>query len=90
MIVACGETAGFEWTVESSGAEDETGVVTSRIVGDPLNLLGRINPVDFQRTLTVGRENKQYGLTISSINWLPLTVNGLDWEGQLFNRTRRI
>lgn len=89
IIVSCGQSLGFTWKLDAYGST-LTGVESSRIVGAFDNLLGVNTPTDFVRSVPVGRENKQYSLTLGAINWLPFTVDSVDWEGQLFNRTRRL
>jgi hypothetical protein len=38
----------------------------------------------------IGRESREYRLTISPYRWAPLTIANIEWTGQYFNNARRI
>lgn len=60
-----------------------------RILGDPNNVIG-IEPISTgQYNIPIGRETRQYDLTISARRWYPLTVTAIEWVGQFFNRVQR-
>lgn len=41
-------------------------------------------------TVPVGREARDYRLTVGTYLWAPLTITTVEWVGQYFNRTRRV
>jgi hypothetical protein len=41
-------------------------------------------------TVPIGRETRDYRLTIESYLWAPLTIKAIEWQGQLFYRARRL
>lgn len=51
----------------------------------------RLNPVETVKlTVPVGRQTKDYRLTMGSVLWAPLTIAAVEWTGQYFNNTRRV
>lgn len=38
----------------------------------------------------IGRESRDYRLSVGAYLWAPLTIVGVEWTGQYFNRTRRV
>ena len=38
----------------------------------------------------IGREARDYRLTLGAYLWAPLTIASAEWTGQYFNRTRRV
>lgn len=89
LVVSCSESLGFDWVLTSDGTTT-SGTELSRVVGDPGNILGVYIPTDFSRSIPIGRDNKRYTVQLSAMSWLPLTIDNVDWEGQLFNRVRRL
>lgn len=89
VVVAFKDSTGFDSTV---GYMDQVFTVTTfngRILGDPTNVIG-IEPISTgQHNVPVGRETRQYVLTLMGRKWFPLTVTALEWVGQFFNRTQR-
>jgi hypothetical protein len=41
-------------------------------------------------TIPVGRETREYRLTLQSYLWAPLTLKAIEWMGQLLYRSRRL
>lgn len=89
FIVAFKESTGFTWTIDYRDAVTSSVTFNGRILGDPDNLVG-IEPISTgQHSLPVGREARQFDLTISARRWFPFTVTALEWSGQFFNRVNR-
>lgn len=91
FIVSLADTAGVMFEVTPKGGTpvikgDYNGRELSRSTAE----LG-IQPVakEAEVPFIVGMENTQFTYTIRSRNWLPLTVVGVTWVGQLFSNTRR-
>jgi hypothetical protein len=41
-------------------------------------------------SVPVGRETREYRLTLQSYLWAPLTIKAVEWQGQLMYRSRRL
>jgi hypothetical protein len=41
-------------------------------------------------SIPIGRETREYRLTLESYLWAPLTIKSVEWIGQLFYRARRL
>lgn len=60
-----------------------------RVLGLPNNLVGR-QPTESGRTsVFIGRDSREYSLTLAANNWRPLTLTSIQWEGQWFYNIRR-
>lgn len=98
MIVAFLKSTGFSWTVNRRGApsgapEDSSGVTegefNGRLTGAGASLIGQEPITTGQHSLCIGREARQYDLTLRARKWFPLTITALEWVGQFLNRTQR-
>lgn len=89
MTVAMANSSGFVADVVVNGQVVDSMSFNGRVIGDTNNLIG-VEPVGTdKKTVPIGRETNQYTLKLSARKWLPLTVAGLEWSGQFFNRTQR-
>lgn len=88
-VLAFKESSGFSWTVTYRNAVVSDAEFSGRILGDPTNAIGREPVSTGQFSIPIGRESRQYQLTVFARKWLPLTVTGLEWVGQWFNRVQR-
>lgn len=88
VIVSTAKSSGFDSTVASSSSTINASF-NGRVIGDPNNILGRVPITDAQWPVPVGREIRDYRLTIKARLWHPLTITLLEWVGQAFNRTQR-
>jgi hypothetical protein len=96
IIVAFKDSSGFSWETKYRGQTDSSveylgSSITfgGRLLGDPNNIIG-VEPVTTgQYSVPIGRETRQYTLSLSARAWHPLTVTGLEWSGQFFNRVNR-
>ena len=90
IAVAVTDTGGMECWVEWAGSVTTSLRFTGRILGSQANLIGRQPIVSTSLTCPVGKEVKACKYTLAAINWLPLTINSIDWTGQSFFNTRRV
>lgn len=88
LLVTFRQSSGFVSQVISSVGTQEH-VFNGRILGDPSNIIGQEPVTDFQQTVPIGRETREYRLKLAARKWLPFTVTAIEWVGQLFNRTQR-
>lgn len=89
FLLAFKEATGFSWVLNYKGTEGDVTNFNGRIVGDANNLVG-VEPISTgQYSIPVGRETRQFSLTISARRWFPLTITALEWSGQFFNRVQR-
>lgn len=88
-IVAFKDSIGFVSNLNYRNQVVSEVEFNGRILGDPNNVIG-IEPISTgQYTIPVGRETRQYELTISARRWYPLTITAIEWTGQFFNRVQR-
>lgn len=88
-VVAFKESSGFRWTISYRNLVVADTEFSGRLLGDPANRIG-VEPISTgQFSIPVGRETRQYQLTIFARKWLPLTITGVEWVGQWFNRVQR-
>lgn len=71
------------------GSTTLTRVFNGRILGSPVNQIGKVAVTDADHSVGVGRETREYTMTLKSKLWHPLTITGIEWIGQSFNRTPR-
>lgn len=90
ISVSVAQTGGIVGTVTTSGGTKETMRNLARVLGFGNNLVGRQPYSDYTASMLVGREVRECTYTLSSINWLPLTVTAIEYTGQLFNNAKRI
>jgi hypothetical protein len=89
LVMAFKNSTGFAWSLTYRDEVVTDVTFNGRILGDPTNVIG-IEPIATgQHNIPVGRETRQYDLTISARRWYPLTVTALEWSGQFFNRVQR-
>ena len=89
FTLAFKQSTGFDWVLNYRDAVETEVTFNGRILGDPENVIG-IEPVSTgQHTVPVGREARQFELTVKARKWYPLTVTALEWSGQFFNRVQR-
>ncbi|MCL5460289.1 hypothetical protein M3M33_16750, partial [Loigolactobacillus coryniformis] len=78
-IIAFRESVGFDWSLSYRDAVVTEVSFNWRIMGDPTNVIG-IEPVATgQHNIPVGRETRQYDLTIKARKWYPFTVTAIEW-----------
>lgn len=62
----------------------------ARVVGSPSNVVGTEPIETYTQSVPIGHANAEYEVTFKSRKWLPLTITGMDWIGQFFNRVQRL
>lgn len=87
LLSAYKESSGLAWSIAHNNTTTDN-VFNGRIIGGT-NILG-VEPITTgQQSIPVGRETRDYSLTISSRKWCPLNITAIEWSGQFFNRTQR-
>lgn len=98
MIVAFKDSVGFAWdllhkgttvSIDGENAGQISDEFNGRLVGVPVSAINSEPIGTGEYTIPIGKETRQYELTIKARKWFPLTVTGLAWIGQWFNRTQR-
>ncbi len=84
------DTGGVLGFVTRNGVERQALTFEARVIGDSDNLLARQPLHTGQVRLGIGAEARDCSWTLRTVDWLPLTVSGVDWTGQHFNRVRRV
>lgn len=84
-LLAVADTGGLEAAIG-----DAVQVFNGRVVGAPANLVGRAPRATAEISVPIGRERREYTLTIRTRNWQPLSITAVAWVGQLFNRPPRL
>lgn len=82
------DSSGIEATVTAGGMSSDY-TFNSRILGSISNLIGIVPITSSIHTVGIGRETREYNITLSALKWYPLSVVGIEWTGQSFNRTPR-
>lgn len=83
-------SGGLEGFVEFSGRRKQAVRFEGRTLTRTTNLVGRTPIVDAGVKLPVFHEVRECQVGFRALNWLPLTVAGIEWKGQFFNNLRRI
>lgn len=81
-LVTVSDTQRFSYSVNGVVA-DHTGIVE----GDTI---GTVQLRDKQVSVPIGKETRAYSWQVTASEWLPLTITGIEYVGQYFNRAQRI
>lgn len=73
----------------TTGGVTENYPFNGRVLGDVLNTIGTVPVTSGIHTAPVGRETREYKMTITSRRWFPFRIAGMSWTGQSYNRTPR-
>jgi hypothetical protein len=73
----------------TSGEATEDYAFNARVLGDILNTIGKVPISSTIHSIPVGRETREYSMTIKSRKWFPFTLVNMEWTGQSYNRTPR-
>ena len=82
------ESSGVTATVVTGGTAANY-TFNARVLGNPLNQIGIIPVVNSIHSVGIGRETREYSITLSALKWYPFALVGVEWTGQSFNRTPR-
>ena len=88
ILLSVMETGGVSVIVEFSNNTRVQKQFDGRTLGRGTNLVGRAPIVTTTVNAPVGREIRECKVTVAANKWLPLTVTGMEWTGQWFNRRR--
>lgn len=88
-LVSYKDSSGFVSEVTTSNGT-ETQQFNARVTGSVSNIIGRTVIADDTTSVAIGHETREYEIKLKSINWLPLTLDSVEWVGQFFNRIRRL
>lgn len=89
LLLAFKESIGFTWLLNYRNQVTSENSFNGRVLGDPGNVVG-VEPISTgQKSIPVGRETRDYTLTIKARKWHPLTITAIEWVGQFFNRVQR-
>jgi len=89
LLLALAKSAGIIVDITARLATN-TLEYNARIVGNPGNVVGEEAIGTYTQSVPIGHANEEYIVTFKSRRWLPLTLTGMDWVGQFFNRTQRL
>lgn len=86
FTLAVDETGGFDSFTEYRGNVAQNTGFSARTLNLPSSTLG-IQPLSSGNvTIPIGKETREFRLTITSKRWLPVTITSLQWTGQSFRR----
>lgn len=88
-VLSFEDSSGFTWDVVTADRTD-TYEFNGYLLGVPGSDIGRTPVTTGQAGLAIGREARGYTLVIRSRDWFPLSITGMEWIGQFFNRTARV
>ena len=90
MDVTVADTGALDAFIELPDREAVTPGFDGRLLTRKGNLAGRSPMVNRTVKIPVFKEIRDYKLRLEARDWLPLTITGVEWVGQLFNRVRRV
>lgn len=88
LLCSLKQTSGMVATIISGNATQVYNF-NGRILGNPLNRIGRVPVSDDAHSVSIGRETREYIAKLASKVWYPFTLIGVEWVGQAYNRTPR-
>lgn len=86
--VAFKDSSGFVWSLRYRDQPEVTHEFNGRLLGG-LNVVGTEPVSTGQYSVPIGRETREYTLTLKARRWFPLTITAVEWVGQFFNRVQR-
>lgn len=89
IVVTFDDTPAIDAVVKH-GDTTATYPLSSVVVGDPSAEIGRVPLATGQVSVAIGRETREYTLSLNARDWLPMTLTTLEWIGQFFNRPQRL
>lgn len=90
VIVSVKNSGGLYALVHTKDGDVPSLQFAGRILGESNNLISRQPVVTAKLPVSVGREVSNCEYTLETVDWQPLTITGIDWEGQSFIRVRRV
>lgn len=90
MTVAVSNTGGIIGTLIVPERNTMMKAFDGRILTRQSNLVGRAPLTTTTVRVPVYKEIREFKLMLSAVNWLPLTITGLEWLGQWFSTIKRV
>lgn len=88
--VTVADTGALDAFIELPDREAVTPGFDGRLLTRKGNLAGRSPMVNRTVKIPVYKEIRDYKLRLEARDWLPLTITGVEWVGQLFNNVKRV
>jgi hypothetical protein len=88
ILASTEDTSGFTTVIDTKAGSTSTDY-NGRVLGDPENEIGREPVSDGLQSIPIGKESREFVLSIVPRTWMPFTLTTLEWVGQFFNRTQR-
>lgn len=88
MVATFTTTSGYSTEI-TEGESTQVHAYNGRTMGDINDEIGREPVTDTLQSIPIGRETRQFQLTIRARDWMPFILTSLEWVGQFFNRTQR-
>jgi len=89
FLVSVADSGGFEAYVTTRNGERQALRFTGRVAGSLDSLIGKQPLVTRSVQFLAGAETREFKYKIKALSWLPLTVDSIEWKGQIFNNSRR-
>lgn len=89
LDVSFNSTGGFYADVVTNYSNTRNLSFNGRILGAANNLIGQQPVSKGSVPVFIGRETREYTLTLRTKTWLPFAVTALEWTGQYFYNVRR-
>ena len=92
LSVSFERSSGCNITIKQAG----TGVVLSdtifngHVVGSPFSFIGRVPVTSGSFSVPIGKETRDYVLSLKARTWLPFNPTSIEWVGQFFSNTQRL
>lgn len=90
FLFAIMDTSGFIAHIETSGRSRVVRQYDGRTLTREHNVVGRTPIVTGVEKVNVGKEIREFKLRMCSKDWLPFSVTGIEWTGQLHNKRGRV
>lgn len=90
LTVAVSNTGGILGELILPDREFNMKAFDGRILTRQSNLAGRAPLVTTTVRIPVYKEIREFKLMLTAVNWLPLTITGMEWLGQWFSSIKRV
>jgi len=89
-LLSVADTGGLVGYVRAGNTLSPALTFNGRRVGNSQNLIGYQPTSATALGVPAGRANSEHAIEIESRMWLPMTLTGMEWTGQLFLNSRRV
>lgn len=90
MTVSVSNTGGIMGELVLPDRDFTMKAFDGRILTRQSNLAGRAPLVNTTVRIPVYKEIREFKLMLTAVNWLPLTITGMEWLGQWFSTIKRV